>query len=81
MNYTRPQLAVIIEPLKKVFVDVRSRGVGLRYITEITADNISYCKDLMTMVDELRHLDGVKGNFMISETEDLLLWFYLRNKK
>jgi two-component system, OmpR family, sensor histidine kinase VicK len=71
MNYTRPQLAVIIEPIKKGFVDARSRGVGLRYITEITADNISYCKELMTMVDELRHLDGIKGNFMISETEYL----------
>jgi two-component system, OmpR family, sensor histidine kinase VicK len=45
--------------------------VGLRYITEITADNISYCKDLMTMVDELWRLDGLKGNFMISETEYL----------
>jgi hypothetical protein len=25
----------------------------------------------MTIVDELRHLEGIKGNFMISETEYL----------
>jgi two-component system, OmpR family, sensor histidine kinase VicK len=25
----------------------------------------------MTIVDELRHLDGIKGNFMVSETEYL----------
>jgi hypothetical protein len=26
---------------------------------------------LLTIVDELRHLDGIKGNFYISETEYL----------
>jgi hypothetical protein len=45
--------------------------VELRYVTEITNDNISACKELMTIVDELRHLDGIKGNFMVSESEYL----------
>jgi len=72
MNYTRPSLTVALEPIKKSFVDAKSRGVKLRYITEITPDNISYCKDLKTIVDDLRHLDGIKGNFMISESEYLV---------
>ena len=42
-----------------------------RYLTEITTENISYCKELMSIVNELRHLDGIKGNFMISESEYL----------
>jgi signal transduction histidine kinase len=42
----------------------------LRYITEITAENISYCKELMKISD-LRHMDGIKGNFMVSEREYL----------
>src|ERR671932_2678041 len=71
MNYTRPELAVVLEPIRKAFPDAKSRFVGLRYITEITKDNISYCKELMILVDELRHLDGIKGNFMVSETEYL----------
>ena len=71
MNYTRPSLAIVLEPIKKAFHHARSRGVRLRYITEITHDNISACKELVTMVDELRHLDGIKGNFMISESEYL----------
>ncbi|HYT02230.1 MAG TPA: ATP-binding protein, partial [Candidatus Acidoferrum sp.] len=33
--------------------------------------NISYCKELMSIVNELHHLDGIKGNFMISESEYL----------
>jgi two-component system, OmpR family, sensor histidine kinase VicK len=69
MNYTRPPLAVMLEPIKKAFLDAKDRGVKLRYLTEITKDNLSYCKELMTIVDELRHLDGIKGNFMVSDTE------------
>ena len=68
VDYTRPSLAIDILVLKKAFLAAKKRGVKLRYITEITKDNISYCKQLMTMVDELRHLDAIKGNFYISET-------------
>ena len=71
MNYTRPPLAIEIEPIKRAFLDAKARGVRLRYITEITKSNISYCKELMGMVNELRHLDGIKANFMISDTEYL----------
>src|ERR687887_780571 len=69
VDYTRPSLAVEIEELRKAFIDAKSRGVKLRYVTEITEDNIGYCKELLKMVDELRHIEGIKGNFYISETE------------
>jgi ElaB/YqjD/DUF883 family membrane-anchored ribosome-binding protein len=71
MNYTRPQLAVALDPIRNAFVQAKNRGVRLRYLTEITSQNISYCKDLLSAVSELRHLDGIKGNFMISESEYL----------
>lgn len=68
VDYTRPSLAIDILVLKEAFLAAKNRGVKLRYITEITRDNIFYCKQLMTMVDELRHLDAIKGNFYVSET-------------
>jgi two-component system, OmpR family, sensor histidine kinase VicK len=71
MDSTRPSFAIGIESIKRSFVDARNRGVKLRYLTEITDANISYCKELMAIVDEVRHLDGIKGNFMISEIEYL----------
>ena len=71
MNFTRPRLAIEIETMKQAFLDAKRRGIKLRYLTEITDDNISYCKELMTIVDELRHLEGIKGNFMLSESEYL----------
>jgi two-component system, OmpR family, sensor histidine kinase VicK len=71
MNYTRPQLAVALDPIRDAFVDAKNRGVRLRYLTEITTENISYCKELLSTVSELRHLDGIKGNFMVSGSEYL----------
>src|SRR5918911_4343877 len=71
MNYTRPPLAIEIDTIKKAFVDAKNRGIKLRYLTEITSENITYCKELMSIVDELRHLEGIKGNFMLSESEYL----------
>jgi two-component system, OmpR family, sensor histidine kinase VicK len=68
VDYTRPSLAIDFLALKNAFINTKKRGVKLRYVTEITRDNISYCKLLTTIVDELRHLDGIKGNFYISDT-------------
>jgi two-component system sensor histidine kinase VicK len=63
-----PSIIVTTEPVKKAFIDVRNRGVKTRFITEITKDNLHYCKELMQVVSEVRHLDGVKGNFAVSES-------------
>lgn len=54
--------------VKEGYVAAKRRGVKIRYITEITQDNFAYCRELM-QVAELRHLERVKGNFALSETE------------
>ncbi len=69
VDYTRPSLTIEIEELRKAFLDTKRRGIKLRYVTEINEDNVVYCKELLKMVDELRHIEGIKGNFYISETE------------
>ena len=69
MNYTRPLLSIVLDPTKDAIINARNRGVRIRYLTEITAENTSYCKELLSIVSELRHLEGIKANFMISEME------------
>jgi two-component system sensor histidine kinase VicK len=39
-----------------------------RYITKIKEDNIRYCKELMK-VGQVRHLDGIRTNFVVTDTE------------
>src|SRR5215472_17154041 len=70
VDYTHPSLALGNESIRKSFLDAKGRDVKLRYITEITTENISYCKELMKIA-EVRHLVGIKGNFMVSEKEYL----------
>ncbi|MGH9926919.1 MAG: hypothetical protein ACRD5B_16245, partial [Nitrososphaeraceae archaeon] len=53
-------------PVTEGFLDMKRRGIKLRFITEITKDNISYCGNLMKVV-ELKHLDEVKGNFGVGD--------------
>ncbi len=70
VDQTRPLLLNDIEALRTAFDEARKRGVKIRFVTEITADNITHCKELIkSSVSELRHLDGVKGNFYVSENE------------
>ena len=47
IDQTRPSLIIDIDILKQAFVVVKKRGIKLRYITEITKDNLSYCKQLL----------------------------------
>jgi two-component system sensor histidine kinase VicK len=68
VDYSRPSLAIEIVLLRDAFLNVKKRGVKLRYVTEITNENISHCRQLLTMVDELRHLDGIKGNLYVGDT-------------
>jgi two-component system, OmpR family, sensor histidine kinase VicK len=57
---------VSVEEIKKARIKAKNRGVKIRYVTEITEENISYCKEL-SKFSEIRHLDGVKGNFEVSQ--------------
>ena len=62
-------LAFTIEPIKKALLDAKeTKGIMIRFVTEITRDNIPYCKEIMK-IGKVRHLIGVKGNFGISDTE------------
>src|SRR5919112_121379 len=65
-----PAVVMSIEPMKKRLIVAHARGVRIRFVTEITKDNLPYCRQMMEL-GEMRHLDGVQGNFGVSETEYL----------
>ena len=64
-----PSSYVLTSPIWNKCIELFNRGVRLRFITEITSDNVSYCKEIMKIA-ELRHLDGIMGNFGISDGRD-----------
>jgi two-component system, OmpR family, sensor histidine kinase VicK len=67
-----PAIHILYEPIWNGLVRLKERGVKIRRVTEITPDNVSYCKKLME-VCELRHLDGVRTNFGIDDGKQVLL--------
>ena len=60
-----PSVAMEVEPIRECYEDLKRRNSKVRWITEITKDNLSYCRALMQYA-EVRHLDGIKGNFGVS---------------
>lgn len=64
-----PSIVIEVEAYKNGYIDIRRRRAKIRALTEITKDNINYCKELMKIVDEFRHLDGLRGGIAVSETE------------
>src|SRR5919107_1574184 len=65
-----PSVVMSIEPMKKRLIVAHARGVKISFVTEITTDNLPFCKQMMEL-GEMRHLDEVQGNFGVSETEYL----------
>jgi two-component system sensor histidine kinase VicK len=66
-NSNGPSMFVIPNhPITKAYKDLNERGIRIRFISEVTRENIGYCKELMKIC-ELRHLDEVKGNFGIAD--------------
>ena len=59
------QADVVKNAIKKAS---EKRGVRVRFITEIVQENLQSCKELMEYV-ELRHVEGVKGNYAVSESQ------------
>src|SRR5918992_6074850 len=53
---------------RDAYEDMKSRGVKIRWVTDITKDNLTHCKDLMQYA-EVRHIGCLNGNFRVSETE------------
>jgi hypothetical protein len=61
-----PSVAMGVDVFRNALIDIKKRGIRSRYITSITKEILSHCKEAMK-IGELHHLDGIKGNFSVSE--------------
>lgn len=56
----------LLDVYKNNRTDLRRRGGKIRLITGITKENINYRSEFLKIVDELRHLDEIKGSIAVS---------------
>ncbi len=61
---------ILSETTRNALEQAKRTGVRIRCITEITKDNLSYCKELMKFT-EIRHLNKFVGNSIIGDKEYL----------
>jgi signal transduction histidine kinase len=66
-----PKLIIEDEEFRKLLFDIKKSNRKVRYITDISKNNLKYCKQLMDYFDEIRHIDGLRANFSVSDKEFL----------
>ena len=76
-----PSLAFEVDIYRKLLADIKNKGIRVRQVTGITKENIRYCKELLKFGYEIRHLDDIKANFSVSETEYLATAAALRESQ
>jgi two-component system, OmpR family, sensor histidine kinase VicK len=75
---TAPSVIIEVEEIKNARITAfKERGVKLRYVTEITVDNLEYCKEMLAF-SEIRHLKGMKGNFEVADEKEYVAVATLR---
>ena len=68
-DHHAPSIVIKIPQYYDGYKNILKRGGKIRCITEITKENIQYCKELLNIASELRHLDDLKGGIAINESE------------
>jgi two-component system, OmpR family, sensor histidine kinase VicK len=69
VDHNAPSVILTTEPIRQAYFDLKRRGIRTRFITEVTRENIEYCREMMKIA-EVRHLDGISGNFTIADGTD-----------
>ncbi|MDN5866900.1 MAG: hypothetical protein L0H55_05805, partial [Candidatus Nitrosocosmicus sp.] len=68
-DHRAPSIVIEIPQYYNGYAGILKRGGKIRCITEITKENLQYCEELVKIVTELRHMDGLKGGIAINEAE------------
>lgn len=74
-----PGIALKVEGINIALVGAVNRGAKIRFLTEITHDNIELANEL-SKIAEVRHFDNIKGGSAISEKAFLATTLLVKEK-
>jgi two-component system, OmpR family, sensor histidine kinase VicK len=63
-----PSVTIGVESYRNGLIKAIDRGVKVRFLTEINDTNLHYFRKL-AKIAEIRHLEGIRTNFSVSEGE------------
>ena len=64
-----------LETFLDSIVNLKKQYIKVRLVTEITRDNLPYYKEITKHID-IRHLDSVKGSFMVCDGREYLGYIF-----
>lgn len=81
ISSTAPSVIIEVESIRKARIAAaKDREIKIRYVTEITEDNLEYCKEMLSF-SEIRHVDGIKGNFEVADKKEYVAVATLQEAK
>jgi two-component system, OmpR family, sensor histidine kinase VicK len=72
LDFVGPSVVATDQRIMRAATEMKARGIKIRLITDVTGENIGFCK-VLNSVSEIRHVEGVKGNFGIIDEKEYLI--------
>jgi hypothetical protein len=72
LDFVGPSVLATDYRIMKGVLEIIERGIKIRFITDITKENLNHCKELRK-VSEIRHIEGVKGNFGVMDGREYVI--------
>ncbi|MDQ2685511.1 MAG: HAMP domain-containing histidine kinase [Thermoproteota archaeon] len=73
INRNGPSAIINVPEIENIYELLKSNSVKIRLVTEITSENLRYCKMMLEKYDiNIKHLSDIKGNFAISDDREYL---------
>lgn len=66
---TGPSILIENDFYKANLIELIKRGGTMRYIADITKDNLHYCKEMLQIAGDMRHFEGFTGGLAVSDRE------------
>ena len=63
---TGPSILIENDFYKANLIELVNRGGIMRYLADITKDNLHYCKEMLLIAGDMRHFEGFTGGLAVS---------------
>jgi two-component system sensor histidine kinase VicK len=78
-DHNMPMRAIKTPLLWRSNLELDKKGIKVRFLTDIRNENLEDCKRILQEIKhvEIRHMEGVKGNFTIHDDKEIFLPFFV----
>jgi signal transduction histidine kinase len=78
-DHNMPMRLIKTAPIWSTNLELDKKGIKVRFLTDIRNENLEYCKTILQEIKhvEMRHMEGIRGNFTIHDGEEMFLPFFV----